>query len=124
MLDRLADLVLARPVAFGLQRTGGIITAAAIHMATVFLALASGNVTYIQLVGIGLALAIISDATLVRSLRVPAFMVVAGRWNWWPSTGLTGPQGANGSDGPYGSAAIELTASSVTGDAELEGATS
>ena len=83
--DRTGDT--ARAVAVGLQRTGGIITAAAILMAGVFLAFASGNVTFIQLVGIGLALAIIADATLVRSLLVPAFMVVAGRWNWWPAGG-------------------------------------
>ena len=81
--DRTGDT--RRAVAVGLQRTGGIITAAAILMAAVFLAFASGNVTYIQLVGIGLALSIIADATLVRTLLVPAFMVVAGRWNWWPS---------------------------------------
>ena len=90
-------------------------------MATVFLAFASGNVTYIQLVGIGLALAIIADATLVRSLLVPAFMVVAGRWNWWPSTGPARPAAANG---PDGSAAIDLRGASITGDAELEGASS
>jgi RND superfamily putative drug exporter len=83
--DRTGDT--PRAVAVGLQRTGGIITAAAVLMAAVFLAFASGNVTFIQLVGIGLALSIIADATLVRSLLVPAFMVVAGRWNWWPAGG-------------------------------------
>ncbi len=76
------DEATARAVAVGLQRTGGIITAAAVLMAGVFLAFATGNVVVIQLVGIGLALSIIADATLVRSLLVPAFMVVAGRWNW------------------------------------------
>ena len=72
-----------RAVAVGLQRTGGLITAAAILMAVVFLAFASGKVTFIQMVGVGLALSIIMDATLVRSFLVPAFMVLAGRWNWW-----------------------------------------
>ncbi|MEL7156690.1 MAG: MMPL family transporter [Actinomycetota bacterium] len=72
-----------RAVAVGLQRTGGIITAAAVLMAIVFLSFASGQVTFIQMVGVGLALAIVMDATVVRSLLVPAFMVVAGRWNWW-----------------------------------------
>ncbi len=80
--DRTRDT--ERAVAVGLQRTGGIITAAAILMAAVFLSFASGNVTFIQLVGIGLALSIIADATLVRSLLVPAFMTAAGEWNWWP----------------------------------------
>ncbi|MGI9611386.1 MAG: MMPL family transporter [Acidimicrobiales bacterium] len=72
-----------RSVAVGLQRTGGVITAAAILMAVVFLAFASGKVTFIQMVGVGLALSIIMDATLVRSFLLPAFMVLAGRWNWW-----------------------------------------
>ncbi len=72
-----------RAVAVGLERTGRIITAAAVLMAVVFLAFASGRVTFIQMVGIGLALAIVMDATLVRSVLVPAFMVIAGRWNWW-----------------------------------------
>lgn len=72
-----------RSVAVGLQRTGGIITAAAVLMAVVFLAFASGNVTFIQMVGIGLALAIVMDAAVVRTFLVPAFMVLAGRWNWW-----------------------------------------
>ncbi len=72
-----------RSVAVGLQRTGGIITAAAILMAVVFLAFATGRVTFIQMVGVGLALSIVMDATLVRSLLVPSFMVLAGRWNWW-----------------------------------------
>ncbi len=113
--DRTGDT--ARAVAVGLQRTGGIITAAAVLMSAVFLAFASGNVTFIQLVGIGLALSIIADATLVRSLLVPAFMVVAGRWNWWPS----GARRAGGTD-------IDLTAvsgaahGSATTDFELEGA--
>lgn len=70
-------------VAVGLQQTGGIITAAAVLMAVVFLSFASGRVTIIQMVGIGLALSIVADAALVRSLLVPAFMKVAGEWNWW-----------------------------------------
>ncbi|MEM7326919.1 MAG: MMPL family transporter, partial [Actinomycetota bacterium] len=79
--DRTGDS--ERAVAVGLQRTGGIITAAAVLMAVVFLSFASGRVAFIQLVGIGLALSIIADAALVRTFLVPAFMAVAGRWNWW-----------------------------------------
>ncbi|MGH1493501.1 MAG: MMPL family transporter, partial [Acidimicrobiales bacterium] len=82
--DRTGDT--KRSVAVGLQRTGGIITAAAVLMAVVFLSFASGRVTFIQMVGIGLALSIIADATLVRTFLVPAFMAVAGRWNWWSPT--------------------------------------
>ena len=70
-------------VAIGLQRTGGIITAAAVLMAIVFLSFATGGVTFIQMVGIGLALSILVDALIVRALLVPAFMAVAGKWNWW-----------------------------------------
>ena len=70
-------------VAVGLQRTGGIITAAAVLMAIVFLSFATGSVTFIQMVGLGLALSILVDALIVRALLVPAFMAVAGRWNWW-----------------------------------------
>ncbi len=81
--DRTGDT--ARSVAFGLQRTGGIITAAAVLMAVVFLSFASGHVTFIQMVGVGLAVAIVTDATLVRTFLVPAFMAIAGRFNWWPS---------------------------------------
>ena len=80
--DRTGDV--RRAVAVGLERTGGIITAAAVLMAIVFLAFASGNVTFIQMVGVGLAISILMDAAIVRTLLVPAFMVVAGRWNWWP----------------------------------------
>ncbi|MEM9607380.1 MAG: MMPL family transporter [Actinomycetota bacterium] len=87
--DRTGDT--ERAVAVGLERTGGIITAAAVLMAVVFLSFASGQVTFIQLVGIGLALAILADATLVRSLLVPAFMVVAGRWNWWSPWARSAP---------------------------------
>jgi len=72
----------ARSVAVGLQRTGGIITAAAILMAVVFGSFATGNVVSVQIVGVGLAIAVLVDAFVVRSLLVPAFMSLAGDWNW------------------------------------------
>jgi len=72
-----------RSVAVGLQRTGGIITAAGVLMAVVFLSFATGDVTFIQMVGIGLAIAILVDAFIVRTLLVPSFMALAGAWNWW-----------------------------------------
>ena len=65
-------------VAVGLQRTGGIITAAAVLMAVVFFSFATGDVTFIQMVGIGLAIAILVDAFIVRTLLVPSFMAIAG----------------------------------------------
>lgn len=79
--DRTGDTQHA--VVVGLQRTGRIITAAAGLLAIVFLAFATSGVSNIKLMGLGIALAVIVDATLVRCLLVPAFMRLAGKWNWW-----------------------------------------
>ena len=70
-------------VALGLERTGRIVTAAAALLAVVFLAFATSQVTFIKLFGLGLALAVILDATLIRAALVPAFMRLAGDANWW-----------------------------------------
>jgi RND superfamily putative drug exporter len=70
-------------VARGLERTGRIVTAAAALIAVVFLAMISSGVSFIKLFGLGLALAVIMDATLVRAALVPAFMKLMGRANWW-----------------------------------------
>ncbi|MGK5637495.1 MMPL family transporter [Streptomyces sp. URMC 126] len=70
-------------VAHGLQRTGGIITAAAVIIAVVLVVFAISGVTLLKLLGVGLALAVVMDATLVRAVLVPAFMRLAGRVNWW-----------------------------------------
>jgi RND superfamily putative drug exporter len=70
-------------VATGLERTGRILTAAALLLAVVFLAFATSEVTFIKLFGIGLAMAILVDASLVRGVLVPAFMRLAGDANWW-----------------------------------------
>jgi len=70
-------------VALGLERTGRIVTAAAALLAVVFLAFATSEVTFIKLFGLGLALAVILDATLIRAALVPAFMRLAGAANWW-----------------------------------------
>jgi RND superfamily putative drug exporter len=70
-------------VALGLERTGRIVTAAAALLAVVFVGLAASDVTFIKLFGIGLTLAVVMDATLVRGLLVPAFMRLAGGANWW-----------------------------------------
>jgi RND superfamily putative drug exporter len=72
-----------RAVAAGLQRTGGIITSAAALILIVFLAFATSGITFIQMVGIGLAVAVLVDATIVRALLVPATMRLLGRANWW-----------------------------------------
>ncbi|MGI9188322.1 MAG: MMPL family transporter, partial [Gaiellales bacterium] len=70
-------------VAFGLQRTGRVITAAALLIAVVFTSFLSSGVTNIKQLGFGCAFAILIDATLVRSVLVPTFMRVAGEANWW-----------------------------------------
>ncbi len=70
-------------VALGLAHTGRVITAAALIMAITFAALVAAKVAIMRLFGVGLTLAVLMDATLVRLVLVPAFMHVAGKWNWW-----------------------------------------
>lgn len=70
-------------VAMGLEKTGRIVTAAAALLAVVFIAFATSGITFIKMFGIGLALAVIMDATLIRGVLVPAFMRLAGEANWW-----------------------------------------
>ena len=72
-----------RSVAVGLERTGRIVTAAALLLAVVFIAFATSEITFIKLFGVGLALAVLMDATLIRAALVPAFMKLAGDANWW-----------------------------------------
>ena len=70
-------------MALGLAHTGRVITAAALIMAISFAALIAAQVAVMRLFGLGLTLAILVDATLIRVVLVPAFMQVMGRWNWW-----------------------------------------
>ncbi len=70
-------------VALGLARTGRVVTAAALVMSISFAALIAANVSFMRMFGLGLTLAVLMDATLVRMVLVPAFMQVMGRWNWW-----------------------------------------
>jgi RND superfamily putative drug exporter len=70
-------------VAFGLRRTGGIITGAALIMVAVFGGFASGQLVMFQQLGFGLAVAVLLDATIVRSILVPAAMRLLGAANWW-----------------------------------------
>ncbi len=72
-----------RAVAVGLARTGRVVTAAALLMAIVFAGIAASQVSFMRMFGVGLALAVLMDATLIRMVLVPAFMRLAGRWNWW-----------------------------------------
>ena len=70
-------------VASGLERTGRIVTAAALLLVLVYAAFATSGVTVVKVLGVGLALAILVDAFLIRLTLVPAFMRLAGRANWW-----------------------------------------
>jgi RND superfamily putative drug exporter len=70
-------------VAHGLERTGRIITAAAIIMCAAFSGFVAGRIVGLQEFGFGLAVAIFVDATIVRCILVPSMMAILGRWNWW-----------------------------------------
>jgi putative drug exporter of the RND superfamily len=70
-------------VALGLAQTGRVITAAAVIMSISFAALIAAQVSFMRMFGVGLTLAVLVDATLVRMMLVPAFMHVLGRVNWW-----------------------------------------
>jgi len=70
-------------VALGLARTGRVVTAAAMIMAIAFAALIAAQVSFMRIFGLGLTLAVLVDATLVRMALLPSFMQVMGKWNWW-----------------------------------------
>jgi RND superfamily putative drug exporter len=79
--ERTGDNTLA--VANGLQKTGRLITGAAAIMVVVFSAFGLSSIIILKQIGLGLALAILLDATVVRALVVPATMRLMGKWNWW-----------------------------------------
>ena len=90
MLSRIREAYLAGAsnrdaVAAGLVATGRIITSAAAILVVVGLSFTTADVVIVKELGLGLAIAIGLDATLIRSLLVPATMRVLGDWNWWPS---------------------------------------
>ena len=67
----------------GMQQTGRIITAAALLMSIIFLSLLSSSISFIKLFAVGLALAVLMDAFVIRGILVPAIMKLAGDANWW-----------------------------------------
>jgi RND superfamily putative drug exporter len=73
----------AEAVATGIQRTGRIVTAAALLFAVAVGAFATSDVVLIKQLGIGTALAVLIDATIIRAFLVPSLMALLGRWNWW-----------------------------------------
>jgi RND superfamily putative drug exporter len=68
----------------GVSATASVITSAALIMILVFGVFAFAQVLVMQFLGFGLAVAVFLDATIIRMVLVPAFMQLAGRWNWWP----------------------------------------
>ncbi|MFG1865609.1 MMPL family transporter [Microbispora bryophytorum] len=88
-------------VAAGLQRTGGLITSAALLFIIVVAAFSTSGITFIKLTGIGMLIAVLVDSTIVRALLVPATMKLTGRANWWapgPLRRLYGRYGIRESD--------------------------
>ena len=79
--DRTGDNNLA--VATGVQRTGRIITSAALLLGVVIGAFSASGIVFMKMIGIGMLVALLVDATLVRVVLVPATMQLMGRWNWW-----------------------------------------
>ena len=78
-----AGLPTSQAVVEGLARTGRIVTAAAALMSVTFVAFATSEISFITMLGLGCALAVLLDATLLRGVLVPAMMQVLGRANWW-----------------------------------------
>ena len=115
-------------VAEGLAKTAGVITGAALIMVTVFSAFALAESITIKSIGVGMAIAVLIDATIVRILLVPATMRLMGRWNWWAPGPLgrfadrlgfshdeidddPGAGGSSGSSGSSGSRSSQSTQS-------------
>src|SRR4029077_20358928 len=72
-----------KAVAVGLERTGRIVTAAALLISVVLVSFATSHVSFIKMFGIGLMLAVLMDAFVIRGTLVPAFMRLPGNANWW-----------------------------------------
>ncbi|HEX2232429.1 MAG TPA: MMPL family transporter [Thermoleophilaceae bacterium] len=70
-------------VAIGLERTGRIVTAAAVLFCVAIGAFATSQIIFIKEVGVGTAMAVLIDATIIRALLVPSLMELLGKWNWW-----------------------------------------
>jgi RND superfamily putative drug exporter len=95
LLSRIREQFLAggdntAAVATGLAKTGRLISAAAAVVAAVLIALATSSLTILKMLGVGLAIAVIVDAVLVRGILVPAFMRLLGSANWWAPAWLRG----------------------------------
>ena len=72
-----------RAVSIGLERTGRIVTAAALLFSVAIGAFVTSKLVFIKELGLGIALAVLIDAFVIRALLVPSLMALLGRWNWW-----------------------------------------
>ena len=70
-------------VALGLQRTGRIVTAAALLFCAAVWTFATSRIVFVKQLGLGIGFAVLVDATIVRALLVPSLMRLLGEWNWW-----------------------------------------
>ena len=84
-------------VAVGLERTGRIVTAAALLFAIAIGAFVTSQIVFIKELGFGTALAVLIDATIIRALLVPSLMELLGEWNWWAPAPLRRLHGGSGS---------------------------
>jgi RND superfamily putative drug exporter len=72
------------PVLQGITASGPVVTTAAIAIGVVFLGFALGTLAEVREIGVGMAIAVFLDVTVVRGLLLPSTMAILGRWNWWP----------------------------------------
>jgi RND superfamily putative drug exporter len=83
MVARDSGIPSREAVAVGLERTGRIVTAAALLFCVAVGAFALSELIFLKELGVGTALAVLIDATVVRALLVPSLMQLLGEWNWW-----------------------------------------
>jgi RND superfamily putative drug exporter len=89
LVSRMKDIYLRcgnneRSIVEALGDTGSVISSAALIMALVFGAFAFSQIVIVQMIGLGLAIAILVDALIIRTVLGPSLMMIAGKWNWWP----------------------------------------
>ena len=112
----------AESVALGLARTGRVVTAVALLMAITFASMATAQVSLMRVFGVGLPLAVLADATLVRALLVPASMALLGRSNWWVPSPLVWLHRHIGINESLGSEKLARPASKVLDSVAAEAA--
>jgi RND superfamily putative drug exporter len=106
-------------VALGLERTGRVVTMAAVLICIGIGAFATSQIAFIKELGLGVAFAVLIDATIVRALLVPSLMALLGRWNWWPGYSFSVASAASESTSrSTSSAAPEISPATSSPDSE------